>query len=62
MKFKNLFCVSGALIKEILRMHWYIPIFTFLLYFFVGIMPLISNFSDIESMDYYIYGCLKNIR
>ena len=61
MKFKNLFCVSGALIKEILRMHWYIPIFTFLLYFFVGIMPLISNFSDIELMDYYIYGCLKNM-
>lgn len=61
MKSKKPFCVSGALMKEIFRMYWYIPVITFVLYFFSGIMPILSNLSDVESIDYYIYDSLKNL-
>ncbi len=61
MKFKNTFSLSGALIREIFRMYWYIPVLTFVLYFFVGIMPILSNMSNIDAIDYYIYESVKNM-
>ena len=60
MKHKNPLCVSGALMKEILKMYWYIPVLTFVLYFFTGIIPILSNISNISSIDYYIYQSLRN--
>lgn len=59
-KLRNPFCVSGALMKEIFKMYWYIPFITFVLYFFTGIIPILSNISNIESIDYYIYESIKN--
>ena len=59
-KLRNPFCVSGALMKEIFKMYWYIPLITFVLYFFTGIIPILSNISNIESIDYYIYESIKN--
>ena len=47
-KLRNPFCVSGALMKEIFKMYWYIPLITFVLYFFTGIIPkseLVRNIS-----------------
>ena len=61
MKYKNPLCISGALMKEIFRMYWYIPVFTFMLYFFAGIMPILSNMSDMDSIDYYIHESVKNM-
>ena len=60
MKHNNPLCVSGALMKEILKMYWYIPVLTFVLYFFTGIIPILSNISNISSIDYYIYQSLRN--
>lgn len=59
-KTSNPLCVSGALMKEIFRMYWYIPFVTFVLYFFTGIIPILSNMSNIDSIDYYIYESMKN--
>lgn len=61
MKYKNPLCISGALMKEIFRMYWYIPVFTFMLYFFAGIMPILSNMSNMDSIDYYIHESVKNM-
>lgn len=61
MKHKNPFCVSGALMKEILRMYWYIPTVAFVLYFFTGIIPILSNISNTNSIDYYIHESLRHM-
>lgn len=61
MKYKNPLCISGALMKEIFRMYWYIPVFTFMLYFFAGIMSILSNMSNMDSIDYYIHESVKNM-
>lgn len=61
MKYKNPLCISGALMKEIFRMYWYIPVFTFMLYFFAGIMPILSNMSNMDPIDCYIHESVKNM-
>lgn len=57
---RNTLCVSTPLMKEIFRMHWYIPVITFVLYFFTGIAPILSNISDVEQISYYIETCMRN--
>lgn len=61
MKRRNPLCVSTALMKEIIRMYWYMPVITFILYFFTGIVPILSNLSNLESIDYFIYDSMKNM-
>lgn len=61
MKNRNPFCVSPTLMKEIFKMYWHIPAATFVLYFFSGIMPILSNISNVDSINYYIRDTMRNI-
>ncbi len=56
----NWFSMSRPLIWECFKMYWYIPALSFVMYFFIGIFPLLSHFSNIDTVDYYIKNSLDN--
>ncbi|MGN1334483.1 MAG: hypothetical protein ACI4U1_05145 [Anaerovoracaceae bacterium] len=60
MKNKNVFSISPALLRENLKLCWYLPALVFVLYFFVGIFPIIINLPDLSSVTDYIEESLNN--
>jgi len=54
--------VSSALITENFKLHWYIPVLTFLSYFFLTIFRIVSNYGEygLENISYYIKNALQN--
>ena len=55
---KNSFGLSKPLMLEILKMYWYVPVLSFVLYFFTGIFPILINIRRLAEMDYYIYNIM----
>ena len=60
MKNKNVFSISPALLRENLKLCWYLPALAFVLYFFAGIFPIIINLPDLSSVTDYIEESLNN--
>ena len=60
MKNKNVFGISPALLRENLKLCWYLPALAFVLYFFAGIFPIIINLPDLSSVTDYIEESLNN--
>ena len=58
---KNSFGLSKPLMLEILKMYWYVPVLSFVLYFFTGIFPILINIRRLAEMDYYIYNIICHI-
>ena len=56
----NWFALSWPLMWECFKMYWYIPALSFVLYFFIGVFPLLSHISNIGIVDYYIQNSLNN--
>ena len=42
----NWFALSWPLMWECFKMYWYIPALSFVLYFFIGVFPLLSHISE----------------
>lgn len=60
MNFKNPFALSPALILENLKMYWYVPALSFVIYFMSGIFPILINREQNESLAYFIHNSLRN--
>lgn len=61
MKDKNIFSFSLPTMKECFKMYWYIPALSFVMYFFAGIFPILSNLKRIPEIEYYVEECLDNL-
>lgn len=62
MENRNYFSFCKPLIKECFKMYWYIPALSFVLYFFVGIFPILSNLSETMPLQEHVWTSLKNLR
>lgn len=62
MKNKNYFSLSWPLVRECFRMYWYIPALSFVMYFFSGIFPILSNLKHIPEMEYYVTQSFNNLK
>lgn len=58
---KNPFVLSAALILENFRLYWYVPALTFILYFFGGIFPILTNYSNLSRIDVMISNNFHNL-
>ena len=54
------FALSPALIVENLKMYWYVPVLSFVIYFMSGIFPMLINTEDDEFMSRFIYNSFNN--
>lgn len=61
MKNHNFFSFSWPLIRESFKMYWYIPALSFVMYFFVGIFPVLSNWKRLPDFEYYINQLFDNM-
>src|SRR5699024_4547069 len=57
---KKYLALSLPLMRECFKVYWYIPVLSFVVYFFTGIFPLLSHLSNMASVDYYIKNSLSN--
>ena len=57
---KNYLAVSLPLAREIFKANWYVPVIAFMLFFFSGILPVISTFGGTPEVEWYISSCLSN--
>lgn len=58
---KNPFALSGALILENFKLYWYVPALAFILYFFGGIFPILTNYSNLSRIDELISNNFHNL-
>ncbi len=59
---KKYFGISKPLMKELFKMYWYVPVLSFVLYFFTGIFPILVNIrklADVE-IEYYVSLLMSN--
>ena len=56
---RKLFCISPALIAENFKMYWFIPVVSFIGYFFGGIFPIITRHNQ-EDTAYLLWHSLHN--
>lgn len=61
MKNNNFFSFSWPLIRESFKMYWYIPALSFVMYFFVGMFPVLSNWKRLPDFEYYISQLFDNM-
>ena len=61
MKNRNFFSFSWPLIRESFKMYWYIPALSFVMYFFVGMFPVLSNWKRLPDFEYYISQLFDNM-
>ena len=61
MKNHNFFRFSWPMIRESFKMYWYIPALSFVMYFFVGIFPVLSNWKRLPDFEYYINQLFDNM-
>lgn len=57
---KKYFGISKPLMIEILKMYWYVPVFSFTLYFFTGIFPILINMRNLSDIGYYVEQMMSN--
>lgn len=62
MQNKNYFSLSWPLIRECFKMYWYIPALSFVMYFFAGIFPVLSNMKHIPELENYITESFNNLK
>ncbi len=62
MKNRNFFSFSWPLIRECFRIYWCIPALSFVLYFFAGIFPILSNLKRIPELEYYFVEAMSNLK
>lgn len=60
MKIKSNIGFSAPLIRECFKMYWYLPVLSFVLYFFAGIVPILSNMNSAEIIEGYVDRCMNN--
>ena len=59
---KKYFSLSWPLIRECFKMYWYIPALSFVMYFFAGIFPVLSNLKHIPELENYITESFNNLK
>ena len=62
MQNKKYFSLSWPLIRECFKMYWYIPALSFVMYFFAGIFPVLSNLKHIPELENYITESFNNLK
>ncbi len=62
MKNKRIFSLSSAIISENLKMYWYLPALSFIIYFMAGIFPLLvdNNLMTEPNNLWYLEDSLRN--
>lgn len=56
----NPLVLSPALILENFKLYWYVPVLAFVLYFFGGIFPILTNYSDLTRISDLLINNFNN--
>lgn len=56
----NPLVLSPALILEGFKLYWYVPVLAFVLYFFGGIFPILTNYSDLTRISDLLLNNFQN--
>ena len=56
----SIFACSLTLLVENFKMYWYIPLLSFVAYFFGGIFPIIANHDDLDNYCGFITNSFAN--
>lgn len=59
---KKYFGISKPLMEELFKMYWYVPVLSFVLYFFTGIFPILINIRNMPDpeIEYYVSLLMSN--
>ncbi len=57
----NPLVLSPALILENFKLYWYVPVLAFVLYFFGGIFPILTNYSDLTRISDLLINNFNNL-
>ena len=57
----NPLVLSPALILESFKLYWYVPVLAFVLYFFGGIFPILTNYSELTRISDLLINNFNNL-